>query len=82
MPCRLPVVPRVFAVAPAAALGCLLGLALISPCAGLAAVPATGTDPKAAAIAAEDPDAEFFTVRIKSLQLLEGVAEASFATVE
>jgi len=33
-------------------------------------------------ILAEDPDAEFFTVRIKSLQLLEGVAEASFATVE
>jgi nitroimidazol reductase NimA-like FMN-containing flavoprotein (pyridoxamine 5'-phosphate oxidase superfamily) len=33
-------------------------------------------------VLAGDPDAEFFTVRIKSLQLLEGVMEASFATVE
>ena len=66
MPCRLPVVLRVFAVAPATALGCLLGLALISPRAGLAAVPATGPDPKAAAIAAEDPDAErFFQAIVK-----------------
>lgn len=30
----------------------------------------------------DNPDAEFFTVRIKSLQLLEGVAEASFETIE
>jgi nitroimidazol reductase NimA-like FMN-containing flavoprotein (pyridoxamine 5'-phosphate oxidase superfamily) len=30
----------------------------------------------------DNPDAEFFAIRIKSLQLLEGVAEASFATVE
>ncbi len=30
----------------------------------------------------DHPDAEFFTVRIKSLQLLEGVEEASFATLE
>ncbi len=31
---------------------------------------------------ADDPDAEFFTVRIKSMQLLEGVAESSFVTVD
>jgi nitroimidazol reductase NimA-like FMN-containing flavoprotein (pyridoxamine 5'-phosphate oxidase superfamily) len=30
----------------------------------------------------DNPDAEFFTIRIKSLQLLEGLAEASFATLE
>jgi nitroimidazol reductase NimA-like FMN-containing flavoprotein (pyridoxamine 5'-phosphate oxidase superfamily) len=30
----------------------------------------------------DNPDAEFFTVRMKSLQLLEGIAEASFATLE
>lgn len=29
----------------------------------------------------EDPDAEVFTVRIRSMQLLEGVAESSFVTV-
>jgi nitroimidazol reductase NimA-like FMN-containing flavoprotein (pyridoxamine 5'-phosphate oxidase superfamily) len=33
-------------------------------------------------ILAENPDAEYFAVRIKSLQLLEGVSEASFATLE
>jgi nitroimidazol reductase NimA-like FMN-containing flavoprotein (pyridoxamine 5'-phosphate oxidase superfamily) len=33
-------------------------------------------------VLAEAPDAEFFTVRIKSLQLLEGVEEASYVTVE
>jgi nitroimidazol reductase NimA-like FMN-containing flavoprotein (pyridoxamine 5'-phosphate oxidase superfamily) len=33
-------------------------------------------------ILADDPDAGFFTVRIKSMQLLEGVAEASFVMVE
>jgi hypothetical protein len=30
---------------------------------------------------ADDPDVEFFAVRIKSLQLLEGVADATFATM-
>jgi nitroimidazol reductase NimA-like FMN-containing flavoprotein (pyridoxamine 5'-phosphate oxidase superfamily) len=30
----------------------------------------------------DNPDAEFFTVRIKSLQLLEGIADASFEMVE
>jgi nitroimidazol reductase NimA-like FMN-containing flavoprotein (pyridoxamine 5'-phosphate oxidase superfamily) len=30
----------------------------------------------------DSPDAEYFVVRIKSMQLLEGVAEASFATLE
>jgi nitroimidazol reductase NimA-like FMN-containing flavoprotein (pyridoxamine 5'-phosphate oxidase superfamily) len=30
----------------------------------------------------EDPDAEFFTVRIKTMQMLEGVMDASFATVD
>jgi nitroimidazol reductase NimA-like FMN-containing flavoprotein (pyridoxamine 5'-phosphate oxidase superfamily) len=29
----------------------------------------------------DDPDVEFFAVRIKSLQLLEGVADATFETV-
>jgi nitroimidazol reductase NimA-like FMN-containing flavoprotein (pyridoxamine 5'-phosphate oxidase superfamily) len=29
----------------------------------------------------DNPDAEFFAIRIKSLQLLEGVEEASFATL-
>lgn len=29
----------------------------------------------------DDPDVEFFSVRIKSLQLLEGLADATFATV-
>lgn len=33
-------------------------------------------------VLADDPDAAFFAVRIRSLQLLEGVAEASFVTVE
>ena len=31
---------------------------------------------------AEDPDAEVFTIRIRSMQLLEGVAESSFVTVD
>lgn len=31
---------------------------------------------------ADSPDADFFTVRIHSMQLLEGVEEASYATVE
>ncbi len=31
---------------------------------------------------AEDPDAEVFAVRIRSMQLLEGVAESSFVTVD
>ena len=33
-------------------------------------------------VLAEAPDAEFFIVRIRSLQLLEGVEEASYAMVE
>lgn len=33
-------------------------------------------------VLANDPDAEFFSIRIKSLQLLEGVEAASYATVE
>ena len=33
-------------------------------------------------VLADDPDAAFFSVRLRSLQLLEGVSEASFATVE
>lgn len=31
---------------------------------------------------ADDPDAEFFTIRIKSMQLLEGVADSSFVAVD
>ena len=31
---------------------------------------------------ADDPNAEFFTVRIKSMQLLEGPVESSFMTVD
>lgn len=32
-------------------------------------------------VLADDPDVEFFAVRIKSLQLLEGIADATFVTV-
>jgi nitroimidazol reductase NimA-like FMN-containing flavoprotein (pyridoxamine 5'-phosphate oxidase superfamily) len=33
-------------------------------------------------IFADDPDTEFFVVKVKSLQLLEGVSEASFAFLD
>jgi len=32
-------------------------------------------------VLADDPDVEFFAVHIKSLQLLEGIADATFVTV-